>query len=267
MIGIGATLFKRAVMGSRRFSPSALFANGEKGVWYDPSNLSSMYQFDGVTPAAVGDEVGVIEDQSGNNIHMIQTVEAKCPILRLSGEGHYYLDFDGTDDGMRTTSNIPFGTNSVQEMSVFAAAQKNTAGVLQNVAELSNNLGSQDGVFRLFYTAGNLWRSVQKGDVANTLQTPIITDNPDKIVMTSVASISAPSHLLRIDGSEIDSNTSSLGNGPYTDQPLSIGSRAGGTSSRLDGRIYGIIVRGKVSTAEEISNVEKYLAAKSGVTL
>lgn len=254
-------------MGSRGFSPSALFANGEKGVWYDPSNLSSMYQFDGVTPAAVGDEVGVIEDQSGNGIHMIQTVEAKCPILRLSGEGHYYLDFDGTDDGMRTTSNILFGTNSVQEMSVFAAAQKNTAGVVQNIAELSNNLGIEDGVFRLFYTSGNVWRAVQKGDVANTIQSTVITDNPDKIVATSVASISAPSHLLRIDGSVVDSNTNNLGNGPYTDQPLSIGSRANGTSSRLDGRIYGIIVRGKVSTAEEISNVEKYLAAKSGVTL
>ena len=267
MIGIGATLFKRAVMGSRGFSPSALFANGEKGAWYDPSNLSSMYQFDGTTPAAVGDEVGVIEDQSGNGIHMIQTVEAKCPILSLSAEGHYYLDFDGTDDGMRTTSNIPFGTNSIQEMSVFAAAQKNTAGVLQNVVELSNSLGTEDGTFRLFYTAGNLWRSVHKGDVTNTLQSGVISDNPDKVVMTSVASITAPSHLFRLDGSLVASNTNALGTGPYTDQPLSIGSRAGGTSSRLDGRIYGIIVRGKVSTAEEIADVEKYLAAKSGVTL
>ena len=254
-------------MGSRGFSPSALFANGEKGVWYDPSNLSSMKQFDGVTPSTPGDSVGVIEDQSGNGIHMIQTVEAKCPILRLSGDGLYYLDFDGVDDGMRTTSNLPFGSNSVQEMSTFAAVRKDAAGALQNVMELSNNLGSTDGVFRLFYTAGNLWRSVHKGDASNTLQSAVITDNPNKIVMASVASISAPSHLLRIDGSLVNSNTDSLGNGPYTDQLLSIGSRAGGTSSRLSGRIYGIIVRGKVSTAEEIANVEKYLAAKSGVTL
>ena len=44
MIGIGATLFKRAVMGSRGFSPSALFANGEEGGWYDPSDLTKVFQ-------------------------------------------------------------------------------------------------------------------------------------------------------------------------------------------------------------------------------
>ncbi len=85
--------------------------------------------------------------------------------------------------------------------------------------------------------------------------------------MTSVASITAPSHLFRLDGSLIDSNTSTLGNGPYSDNQLSIGARAGGNSARLDGQIYGIIIRGAVSTAEEISSVEEYLAGKSGVTL
>lgn len=257
------------------FTPLALFASGEEGVWYDPSDLTTMFQPDGTTatvPWVSGEvtdanRVGKILDKSrASGYDLIQTTATKCPTL-VSDNGLYYLDFDGTDDGMRTTSNIPFGTNSVQEMSAFAAVQKDSAGVLQNVAEMSNNLGSQNGVFRLFYTAGNLWRSVHKGDVANTLQTGVITENPDKIVMTSVASISAPSHLFRIDGSEVNSNTNGLGNGPYTDQPLSVGSRAGGTSSRLDGRIYGIIVRGKVSTANEISSVETYLADKSGVTL
>lgn len=257
------------------FNPLSLFANGEQGAWYDPSDLTTVFQPDGTTPTVPwvsgtvtdANRVGKLVDKSRESGYdLIQTTATKCPTL-VSAGGLYYLDFDGTDDGMRTTANIPFGTNSVQEMSVFAAAQKDSAGVLQNVVEFSNNLGSQDGVFRLFYTAGNLWRSVQKGDVANTLQTPIITDNPDKVIMTSVASILAPSHLFRIDGSLIDSSTNSLGNGPYTDQPLNIGSRAGGNSARLDGRIYGIIVRGKVSTADEISSVETYLADKSGVTL
>jgi hypothetical protein len=276
MYGLGVNRLGVTNVSSSGFNPLSLFANGEQGVWYDPSDLTTVFQPDGTTPTVPwvsgvvtdANRVGKIVDKSraSPQYDLIQTTATKCPTL-VSDNGLYYLDFDGTDDGMRTTANIPFGTNSVQEMSVFAAAQKDTAGVVQNIAELSNNLGSQDGVFRLFYTAGNIWRSVQKGDVANTLQSTVITDNPDKIVMTSVASISAPSHLLRIDGSLINSNTNSLGNGPYTDQPLSIGSRAGGTASKLDGRIYGIIVRGKVSTANEISSVEKYLADKSGVTL
>ena len=267
MIGIGATLFKRAVIGGQGFSPASLFSNGEKGVWYDPSNLSSMYQSDGVTPAAVNDEVGVIEDQSGNGIHMVQTVGAKCPILRLSGEGHYYLDFDGVDDGMRTTSNLPFGTNSVEEVSVFSASQRNTSGINQNVLELSNNIANQNGAFRLFHTSSNRRRSVHKGTTAVTLQTVAITDTPEKVVFSSLASISAPSHTFRANGALVGSVTSSLGTGTYNDHPLNMGARAAGDGFRLDGRIYGVIVRGAASGDGEIASVEKYLAGKSGVTL
>lgn len=275
MYGLGVNRLGVTNARSSGFTPLSLFANGEQGAWYDPSDLTTMFQPDGTTatvPWVSGEvtdanRVGKLVDKSrASGYDLIQTTATKCPTL-VSAGGLYYLDFDGTDDGMRTTANIPFATNSVQEMSAFAAVQKDSAGVLQNVLEFSNNLGSQDGSFRLFYTAGNLWRSVQKGDVANTLQSGVISENPDKVIMTSVASITAPSHLFRLDGSLTDSSTSTLGNGPYSDNQLSIGARAGGNSARLDGQIYGIIIRGAVSTAEEISSVEEYLAGKSGVTL
>jgi hypothetical protein len=57
MIGIGATLFKRAFIGSR-FSPASLFSNGEEGGWYDPSDLSTLFEEDGTTPASVDGPVG-----------------------------------------------------------------------------------------------------------------------------------------------------------------------------------------------------------------
>lgn len=266
MIGIGATLFKVAVTGSRGFSPASLFANGEEGSWYDPSDLSTLFQnSNGTTAVAVGDPVGYMADKSGNGNHIIQATSTKRPVLRESS-GLYYLEFDGIDDGMRTGSNIPFGTNSVTAMSVFTAAEKEASGSNQNFAELSNNIGSSNGGFRLLCTTGDLLRSLHKGTSADTINSGAVA-NPFKSVMSSVASISAPSHSFRSNGSSVGSNTNSLGTGTYGDHPLSIGSRAGGNSMNLTGKIYGTIVRGAISTAEEIADVEKYLAAKSGVTL
>ena len=64
MIGIGATLFKRMAGGSR-FSPSSLFSSGEQGVWYDPSDLTTMFQEpEGTTPAVIGQPVGLMLDKS-----------------------------------------------------------------------------------------------------------------------------------------------------------------------------------------------------------
>jgi len=47
------------------FSPLSLFANGEQGLWYDPSDFSSMFQDSaGTTPVtAVGQPVGLILDK------------------------------------------------------------------------------------------------------------------------------------------------------------------------------------------------------------
>lgn len=48
------------------FSPLSLFSSGEQGAWYDPSDLSTMFQdAEGTTPVtAVGQPVGLILDKS-----------------------------------------------------------------------------------------------------------------------------------------------------------------------------------------------------------
>jgi len=52
--------------GATAFSPLSLFAGGEQGVWYDPSDLSTMFQDSlGTTPVtAAGQPVGLILDKS-----------------------------------------------------------------------------------------------------------------------------------------------------------------------------------------------------------
>jgi hypothetical protein len=245
-----------------------LFASGSEGAWYDPSDLSTLFQEDGTTPAVVDGVVGKVLDKSGNGNHLVQTVQTKCPILRLGTSGGnaglYYLDFDGTDDGLETSASIDF--TSTTDMSVFTGAQKTITATNQNVLELSGSVGSNAGTFRVFCTSGDEWRAIQKGTVANVL-TSAAVGNPNRAVLTSTASISAPSHVFRRDGAEEASNTASLGTGTFGNHKLNVGARSDGSSANLDGSVFAVVVVDRVCTDSEIAAVEEYVARKTGVSI
>ena len=75
--------------GASAFSPLSLFASGEEGAWYDPSDFSTMFQDSaGTTPVtAVGQPVGRINDKSGNANNAIQSTAANRPILQGTPTG------------------------------------------------------------------------------------------------------------------------------------------------------------------------------------
>ena len=52
------------------FSPKSLFSAGEKGVWYDPNDMSTLFQDSaGTTPVTdVEQPVGLMLDKSKNSI-------------------------------------------------------------------------------------------------------------------------------------------------------------------------------------------------------
>lgn len=80
------------------YSPATLFAAGEEGAWYDPSDLDTLWQdAAGTTPAIVDGPVGRMDDKSGRGNHLTQTIAAARPTLRQVG-AVYYLEFDGVDD-------------------------------------------------------------------------------------------------------------------------------------------------------------------------
>ena len=85
--------------GSSEFSPLDLFADGKQGVWYDPSDKSTLFQdAAGTIPVTTaGDPVGLMLDRSGNGNHAVQTVSASRPAYHTDGILHW-LSFDGVDD-------------------------------------------------------------------------------------------------------------------------------------------------------------------------
>ncbi len=66
------------------FTPKKLFAAGEQGVWYDPSDFSTLFQDSaGTTPVtAIEQPVGLILDKSGRGNHAFQPTTTSRPILR-----------------------------------------------------------------------------------------------------------------------------------------------------------------------------------------
>jgi hypothetical protein len=65
------------------YSVSSLFANNEIGVWYDPSDFSTLFQNSaGTTPVtAVEQPVGKMLDKSGRGNHATQATSTKRPVL------------------------------------------------------------------------------------------------------------------------------------------------------------------------------------------
>ena len=251
------------------FTPLALFASGEEGVWYDPSDLTTVFQQDGSTATvpwtsgAITDanRVGKLVDKSGNGNDIVQTTLSKCPALKLV-DGLYYLEFDGVDAGLRS-ANIDFTGTST--MSVFTGARKE-ADEVAVVAELSNTLGGATGAFRLASIGGNIWRYSSKGSSgvnANaTGYTPPVTS-----VLTGLSDITNDVCTIRVDGVEKASPTEDQGTGLFGNHPLNLGARNNGTLLQLEGRVYGLIVRGALSNASEIASAEKYIADKTGVAI
>lgn len=85
------------------FDPSTFFSNGEQGAWYDPSDLTTLFQdAAGTTPGAAGSPVGHLLDKSGNNLHASQATTSARPTLVQSGD-NYYLQYDGVDDKLTLT--------------------------------------------------------------------------------------------------------------------------------------------------------------------
>ena len=83
MIGLGLSITQLAVRQMLGFNPLSLFAANEPGVWYDPSDLTTLFQdAAGTTPVtAVEQPVGRMLDKSGNGAHASQATATSRPVL------------------------------------------------------------------------------------------------------------------------------------------------------------------------------------------
>ena len=245
----------------------SLFANSEQGFAYDPNDLSTMFQdVAGTVPVTgAGQPVGLIRDKSGRNNHAVQTTSASRPILRQNATtGAYYLEFDGTDDFL-VTSSIDFTATDKVSLLVGMRKLSTVPGV---VYELSANLSNNNGAFYLASPSGvsqpNQVTFVNKGTVLSAVGNANLAP-PLSLTVTCKGDISSDITYMKT-GSTVFPSSTDLGTGNYGNYPLYIG-RRGGTSLPFNGHIYSLIGIGRLTTDSEIAAIEKELAKRAGVTL
>ncbi len=261
------------VLGGLNFDQQiqGLFSNGKQGFFYDPNDLSTMYQdAAGTVPVtATGQPVGLIKDKSGRGNHASQTTSTSRPILRKNAiTGAYYLEFDGSDDFL-VTNSIDFTVTD--KISLFAGVQK-LSDVTQIIAELSIDSNSYNGTFYL--VAGSDldvigYTSRSRGSSAWGASKPASSFTyvaPDSAVLSAKHDISGSLSSIRRNGVVGINDTDDQGTGNYGNYPLCIG-RRGGAILPFYGHIYSLIGVGRLTTANEIAAIEKELAKRTGVTL
>lgn len=186
-----------------------------------------------------------------------------------------YLRFDGVDDSL-VSPNINF--TSTDKMTVFTADHSVWDGQNRVIAGLSSGAYSFDGTFWLaaydwgfsaypiVYLRGNLRGAAPYGNDQRTLGVRRLIRS---IRMDIGKSNLSEEVLVRVNGSAqalagapLDP---SAGFGNFGNYQLYIG-RLGG-SFPFNGRLYGLIVRGAQTDDLHLTNVERYLANKSGVLL
>lgn len=261
MIGLGLSLTKQLGGG---FSPRALFANGEQGAWFDPSDLSTLWQDSARTTPVTdyGDPVGAMDDKSGNGNHATQATSTARPTLRQDG-ALYYLDFDGVDDKLQTGT---IDLTHTSQVTVVAAVSKasNPAGRGTVVNFVDNGLNTF--VLEAPKAASTDTRWLYAGNVVGVAAAHTLALNTP-VLYTGTANIGAPKIELRANGASAAVNFSSPGTGNFKSGPLGIGDYVNMPGRFFHGRIYGLLVIDRILTASEIAMVEAHMATRSGVTL
>ena len=250
------------LMRSGGFDPLSLFAGGTEGAWFDPSDLSTLFQDSaGTTPVtASGQPVGKMLDKSGNGNHATQAVSASRPIY-TEGSGLAWLAFDGVDDlmavadvsGMRQSIMTFF--IGVDPLSLSLSTREEWFASGNSGAFSTNNyiLGNDASSFQIFgRTPAAL---VSQGSMTANAKV-IVSARSDGTNINS-----------RINGAAQTTAALTLGTNDTTGFTLGSSKNNGVYSRFTQMNMYGLIVRGSTSSADEITSTEAYLAAKTGVTL
>ncbi len=261
-LGIGTTSRQKWVPSLTEQIRSLLFRNGEQGAWYDPSDMSTLFQDSaGTVPVtAVEQPVGRMLDKSGRGNHATQATTTKRPVLKIDAGGCYYLSFDGVDDCMQT-GNIDF--TGTDKMTVWAGVSADTSKGQSIVTEFGSS-NANPGTFSIVqekqnssFFARSTVSTARKGSYQPLTMPAVLSGQVD------FSAAAADEVVFRGNGAPlaININPTEENNGTFTNSVLYIGARAG-TKDYLKGSLYPLIVRGAQSSLSQIEVTEAYIKQK-----
>lgn len=249
----------------RAFSLESLFSSGEQGGCYDPSDLSTLFQDSaGATPVtATGQSVRLMRDKSGNSNHLTAPSDAARPVLRQDGNGKYYLDFDGVDDGMLSANLFKLNAEWFCAVAAVIGDLTGTAALNQYFGQDSGDDTNRSGIYMRASGAGGASQIGIKFRINTGTNFSTYVSSAFTVGVPFVALARHESTTLYINvGASSNSTAADYG---ITESTGNIAIMLTGSDARF--YFYGGVFVDQASTSSLRSQTEIYLAAKSGVTL
>jgi hypothetical protein len=245
------------------FYPARLFGTTDTGWFYDPSDLSTMFQdAAGTTPAAIGSPVGLMLDKSGRGNHRSQSVALNRPTLLQDENRLNYLAYNGTSTSLSTPA-FAWGTDKATVVAGVRKLNDAATGVLVELSTSNTNPGM---FFMLapFGADGANYQFRSRGTAEGAAGVGPIYSAPITNVLTGIGDISGDLATLRVNGTQVAQSTADQGTGNYGTYPAFFGARAG-TSLFFNGREYSQFAINRLLTANELAQIERYTAQRTGI--
>ena len=248
------------------WTPASLFTASEVGGWFDPSDLSTVWQDSArTTPGAVDQPVGALDDKSGNGNHLVQATADARPILRQSG-ALYYLERDGADDFLASAATLTLGAGWTLAAAGSFTAGSNTSTASMLALEVSSSNYFMLGMRQSIESARSAIRGAD-ADPAVSLTTSDGGSNsyPDAVAAVLVSRFAALSHDIRSNGTTLDTEATAWDAQALADANLAFGRES--VAPVVAANLYAAVAVDRVVNAAELTRLESWLASKSGVTL
>lgn len=247
-----------------KFTPANIFSGGANGVWYDPSDLSTLFQDAGGTVPVVndGDPVGLMIDKSGNGNNATQINSDTKPIYRTDGQSSW-LEFDGINDSMLLNQFIT-GTKDRTFVAGYQDSKSfSEQSFLFDAGKRSN--GSTGGYWGLSTEYDNFY--VRVLGFKSFIPAPI--DNKNVILVdwglvygSKVADTAARLNAQLM--SELSSSDTTINTEVFTSSTL--GANGAGLDN-FKGKLFNVVITDSLLSDSDKVSVESYIAEKTGVTL
>ena len=216
-----------------------------------------------------------VRELPGNHAYALSNPTDRRPILKKDSSGYYYLLGNGTSTAMQTNS-IDFSATgaNTDKMTVIAGIRQlnTTAGI---IVELSTATETSNGSFYLVNaesggtnTSWSLRGTQLSRFVSNVTSYPlteVVSCNYDIAGATKATETFPRANGVVVplsSGTGTDAGTGTFGN-----YPLYLFSRNNGSGAFFSGNLYGLVVRGVLTSDSQLAQVETWMSNKTGVAV
>ena len=255
------------VKGGNLFSPSTLFANSQIGYWYDPSDITTLFQDNlGATPVtAAGQTVGRILDKSGNGYHATQATLAQRPLYQIDAGGRPYLSFDGVDDNLVISSMTLVGTEPL--FLCFGAQRLSTTSntFLMTFGKGGNSAPNYPGFALNIRGSAAPAYAPQLLTASTTVASSSVGSVPSSFGDAATRVVSATRTALRVNASALAITGSTVNFDGWGTQNNRLGCNYNFANNQFwKGGIYSAIFVASSVTAGQITSTESWTNGKTG---